>query len=147
MERWRDIPGYEKLYQVSNLGNIRCIKRGKVIDGNKIPKAKTMIEEGKTQEFVAKFLGCSRSNVRNIKSGKCWVNSAIIHPIKTHANKDGALFFCIRKNGVLKNLLVRRVVWIAFKGPILDNHIIKHKDGNKQNCRLKNLRLSKRKSY
>ena len=30
MEEWRDIPGYESFYQVSNLGNVRSIRFNKV---------------------------------------------------------------------------------------------------------------------
>ena len=29
MEKWKDIPGYEGLYQVSNLGNVKSLKFGK----------------------------------------------------------------------------------------------------------------------
>lgn len=31
MEEWRDIPGYEKLYQVSNRGNVKSLKKFKRI--------------------------------------------------------------------------------------------------------------------
>ena len=30
MEEWRDIPGYESFYQVSNLGNVRSIRFNKI---------------------------------------------------------------------------------------------------------------------
>ncbi|MGR5875610.1 NUMOD4 domain-containing protein [Bacillus pacificus] len=31
MEVWRDIEGYEGLYQVSNLGRVRSLKKNKMI--------------------------------------------------------------------------------------------------------------------
>ena len=31
MERWKDVPGFEGLYQVSDQGRVRNIKRGKVL--------------------------------------------------------------------------------------------------------------------
>lgn len=33
-EEWRDIEGYEGLYQVSNLGNLQILKSGKITKGN-----------------------------------------------------------------------------------------------------------------
>lgn len=31
METWKDVPGYEGLYQVSDLGRVKGVKRGKVL--------------------------------------------------------------------------------------------------------------------
>lgn len=36
MEVWKDIPGYEGLYQVSNLGNIKSIKKDKILKPGKV---------------------------------------------------------------------------------------------------------------
>ena len=38
-EKWKDIPGYDGLYQISNLGNIYIIKRKK-------KKIKTINKDG-----------------------------------------------------------------------------------------------------
>ena len=35
MEEWRDIPGYEGLYKVSDLGRVLGLKRGRVMNGSK----------------------------------------------------------------------------------------------------------------
>lgn len=47
LEQWRDIPGYEGIYQVSDLGNVRALDRlGK--DGRRLPaKALTPCDDGK----------------------------------------------------------------------------------------------------
>lgn len=34
LEIWRDVTGYEGLYQISNLGHLRNVKKGRLIKGN-----------------------------------------------------------------------------------------------------------------
>lgn len=35
LEQWKDIPGYEGLYKVSDLGRVIGLKRGKIMNGSK----------------------------------------------------------------------------------------------------------------
>lgn len=76
------------------------------------------------------------SNYGNVKSKR---TNKILKPYKT---PSGYFTVSLCNNGYQKNVLVHRLVCLAFIGdmPILD--CVNHKDGNKQNNRLENLEWS-----
>ena len=98
MEIWKDIPGYENLYQVSNLGNIRRI----LFINNKIQKKKITI-------------------------------------IKKQTNKRNRIQASLYKNGKRKNLLVHRLVAMAFLDNPNNYPEVNHIDGNSLNNNVDNL--------
>lgn len=71
--------------------------------------------------------------VRSLKFGKV----KILNGGKT---KEGYCQVHLSKNGKQKKFLVHRLVWEAFNGPIPDGYEIDHRDANKQNNILDNLR-------
>jgi hypothetical protein len=101
MEIWKDIAGYEKFYQVSNLGRVRSLDR--VI----------ISKDGKRRFFKGKVL------IPNV-------------------NNSGYLFVNLL-NGCRKNMLIHRLVLIAFKKNQNNLPEGNHKDGNKLNCCSDNL--------
>jgi hypothetical protein len=48
MEAWKDIPGYEGLYQVSNLGRVKSLARYRMNNGN----SQTFVEERILKPFI-----------------------------------------------------------------------------------------------
>lgn len=86
MEQWKDIKGFEGLYQVSNQGQVKN-KKGKIL--------------------------------------------------KPRYNPYGRVILC--NNGVQKNWLIHRLVFQAFKDPLIQGLVIDHKDDNPQNNHESNL--------
>lgn len=91
-EKWKPVKGYEGLYEVSNLGNVRSLRFGKV----KVLK---------------------------------------IRP------NSGYLLVDLRKDGKRKSLLVHRLVYTAFIGPITPGMTVDHINGIKTDNRVENLQL------
>lgn len=92
-EIWRDIPGYEGLYEVSSYGNIRSTRRKGTSGGIK----------------------------------------------KATVNQDGYLRVKLCKDGREKKLMVHRLVYEAFFGPMPENTEINHIDENKKNNHIENI--------
>ena len=59
METWKPVLGFKDLYEVSDIGNVRRIARGKTLDSTKVVKAKEMLAAGDTLKVVAEFLNTS----------------------------------------------------------------------------------------
>lgn len=59
--------------------------------------------------------------------------------IKGKITKDGYIEWCFTINGQRKSLLAHRIVYQIFIGPLQENLVINHIDGNKQNNNINNL--------
>lgn len=141
VKEWRDVKGYEGLYQVSNMGNVRRIQRGQKFSADKIRKAKLMFKEGKTAQAVAAFLGASISLVNNIKYGKAWTGNPSYRTLKPQADKQKYLYVRLSKKSVITTKYIHRLVWETFEGPIPDDCYIVFKNDKRSIVRLDNLRL------
>ena len=142
MEMWKPVLDFEELYEVSDLGNVRRIARGKTIDAAKIPEAKQMFEHGATLKQVATFLGTSIPTAHSIKHGKTWAGDAAYRPLKPRKDTKHYLQVDLVQNGEYTRKRVHRVVWEAFNGAIEGRLEINHKDLNRVNNRLDNLELT-----
>jgi len=109
VEIWKDIPEYEGLYQVSNFGNIKSLKR-------------TIMCRCKNQykEFSLEY-------TREEKI------------IKGRKDKDGYLLVNLCKNGKHKNHRIHRLVAQAFIINPNNYKEINHKNENKQDNNIYNL--------
>lgn len=102
-EIWKDVVGYEGLYQVSNLGNVKSLPR-------KLPLPIT---------------------------GFYYTKERVLTPTK---NKRGYKIATLRANGVNMGYSVHRLVMFAFVD-VVDKHTqVDHKDGDRSNNVLSNLR-------
>lgn len=140
METWKPVLGYEELYEVSDLGNVRRISRGKRIDAAKMPIAREMLANGATLKTVAEFLGVSITTVQSIKTGKTWAGNPQFRmvnplPIKHYLTVN------LCRDGVYVRRSIHRLVWEAFNGPIPGRLEVNHKDLDRANNRLDNLEL------
>lgn len=102
MEVWKDIEGYEGLYQVSNIGRVKSLEK-----------------------YVPGKNGCKQ--VRRERILNCSVNGS------------GYPHFSIYKDGVVKTVLVHRIVASAFLDNPLQLPEVNHIDGDKTNNRSENL--------
>ena len=140
METWKPVLDFEGLYEVSDLGNVRRIARGKTLDATKIPDAKQMFEHGATLKEVATFLGTSIPTAHSIKQGKTWVGNSAHRPAKVQLLK-GYWVASLCKDGKYIRRGVHRMMWEAFNGRIEGRLEINHKDLNRGNNRLENLEI------
>jgi len=132
MEEWRDIVGYEEMYQVSNFGNIRRIQRGKKLDPELVTIAKKMLSNGTILRIVAQFLDTSIATCSMIKNGKTWSGDTSYRTIKKHIGSDHYLYICLCKNGKYKKRPIHRIMWEAFNGPIPKGFDVNHKNLDRQ---------------
>lgn len=103
-EEWRDIPSYEGLYQVSNLGGVKSL-----------PKA-VLDPSGRVRRYGERILK------------------------QQPVNKYGHLKVGLYKDGVCTELLVHRLVLMAFVRLPRDGEEALHGDGDPKNNLLQNLR-------
>lgn len=140
METWKPVLDFEGLYEVSNLGCVRRVARGKTLDAAKIPEAKQMFEHGATLKQVATFLGTSITTAHSIKQGKTWAGDAAQRPAKVQLLK-GYWVASLCKDGKYIRRGVHRMMWEAFYGRIEGRLEINHKDLNRGNNKLDNLEI------
>jgi hypothetical protein len=140
METWKPVLDFEDLYEVSDLGNVRRIARGKTLDAAKIPEAKQMFEHGATLKQVAEFLGTSIPTAHSIKMGKTWVGDATYRLVKPQLLKH-YFVASLCKDAKYTRRGVHRMVWEAFNGRIEGRLEINHKDLDRANNRLDNLEV------
>lgn len=109
-EVWKDIPGYEGLYQASNLGRIRSLDR----------------------DIVCYASNQHKSNIETKRHLKGKI-------LKCCIDKDGYYRLSLNKNGKTKYFRVCRLITMTFM-PSNDNSLqINHKDENKKNDSVDNL--------
>lgn len=141
MEIWKPICGYEGLYEISNLANVRRVSRGKRFTGDQIEKAKDMFARGAALADVAAFLNTSVTSAFNIKSGRTWRGDSQFRPVKTHIARDHYVRFSPCKNGKYIKITIHRAMWEAFVGPIPKGMEINHKNLDRADNRLDNFEL------
>ena len=140
MEIWKPVRGYEGLYEISNLANVRRVARGKRFSAGQIDEAKAMFADGAELSAVAKFLGTSVTTAFNIKHGKTWVGDSAARPVKTHLI-NGYAIFSPCKDGKYRKVSVHRALWEAFVSPIPGKMEINHKNLDRSDNRVENLEL------
>lgn len=141
MEQWKPILGFESLYEVSNVGGVRRIARGKKFSAEQIDTAKQMLANGAKLGVVADFLKTSITTVFSIKHGKTWAGDSSQRPIKVQLDKHGYPSAMLCQNGKYTTVRVHRAVWEAFNGPIPGRLEVNHKNLNRADNRLENLEL------
>lgn len=140
METWKPVLGFERLYEVSDHGNVRRIARGKTLDGARVAEAKQMFEQGALLREVAAFLGASLATASNIKRGLVWQGDTNARACKVTLLKGYAVVRLCR-NAKYTHKTVHRMMWEAFNGPISGRLEINHKNLNRSDNRLENLEL------
>jgi hypothetical protein len=115
-EKWKDVPGFEGLYKVSNLGRVKSLDR-------------TIPHPRLKEQFVAgRILSQSMAENRNIKTGEPMID------LRVSLSKDGTQYY----------FNTRRLVYSAFVKKIdyeKDGLYVINKDGNGFNNALSNLKL------
>ena len=141
MEIWKPVFGYEGLYEISNLANVRRIGRAKKLDALKIPIAKQMLANGAILREVAEFLNTSIATASMIKNGKTWAGDAAYRKVKTSLGSDFYVYFTPSKDGIYRHRPIHRCLWEAFVSPIEGRLEINHKNLDRSDNRLENLEL------
>jgi len=113
-ERWKDIPGYEGLYMISNMGRVKALKK---------------VSSGKAQHWYPEKIKCLTIEVHTEKPGKI---------------RSSAPFVTLSKEHKKKIVQVARWVYYLFVEPFaIENSTMRIycKDGNTLDVNYKNLEL------
>ena len=110
-EIWKDIEGYEGIYQVSNLGNVKSLDR--------------TVKYTKWQYKLCKVVEC-----KHLVKGKTMI---------PWLNDTGYLVVDLSSKGKTRSYLVHRLVAQAFIDNPENKPEVNHKDGNRQNPEASNL--------
>lgn len=111
-EQWKPVPGYEDLYEVSNYGNVKRLKR--------VVHRKDLVN-GKYREYDTVF---AEKMLRK-------------DTYKNTENKYVFVDFC--KNGIAKRMRIHKVVAYLFIPNPLNKPVVNHKNGIKCDNRICNL--------
>ena len=105
-EEWRDIPDYEGLYQVSNLGRVKELAPGQeqVIDADNEPGEEWKDIAGCGGEYQVSNKGRVR---KLLGEGKMWM-------LTQYPNDDGYLWVSVMRNGAAEAVFVHVLVAEAF---------------------------------
>lgn len=141
MEEWKPVVGYEGIYEVSNLGGVRRVARGKLFTAEQIKDAKEMFSDGAKLREVADFLSTSITTAAAIKSGKTWRGDENFRPVKPRADRQSYMIVDLCVDSVFSKRRVHRLVWEAFNGPIPGRLEVNHKNLKRDDNRLENLEL------
>jgi hypothetical protein len=113
-EKWKDAPGYQGLYQVSNFGRVKALQK---------------ITEGKQQKWMPEQIQKISVDFRTDKTGK---------------EVPGSTFACMAVNGKKKSVSIPRLVYYLFvkRFDLNDTNLrVYYKDGNSLNLKYSNLQL------
>ena len=141
MEEWKPVLGYEGVYEVSNLGRVRRVARGKLFTADQVKEAKQMLTQGAKLREIAAFLNTSIATASAIKTGKTWAGDEEFRLVNPRFNRQSYMIFAPCVDGVYSNKSVHRAVWEAFNGPIPDRLEVNHKNLKRDDNRLENLEL------
>ena len=141
METWAKVLGAEDLYEVSDLGNCRRIKRGKKLTAESAEKAKRYISEGRNNSEIGRELGVSYQTIKMIRDGVTWNGNPKFRIVKPYIGTDFYCYFMLCQNGKYFRQAAHRMIWEAFNGPIPYDLQINHKDLDRANNTLSNLEL------
>lgn len=143
-EAWKDVPGYEGLYQVSNLGRVKSLSRKKngapsKLSRLQVKEIKEIWENGrqKNKTEIGRRFGITRQAVlyvlrheRNRNYIAYKTKEKILSPA---TDSYGYLVVGITRKGELKGRKVHRLVAQAFVPNPQNKPEINHKDGDKKN--------------
>ena len=141
MEEWKPVLGYEGVYEVSNLGGVRRVARGKLFTADQVKQAKQMLVQGAKLREVAAFLTTSIATVSAIKSGKTWAGDEEFRLVNARPDRQQYMVADLCVNGVYAKKRVHRLVWEAFNGPIEGRLEVNHKNLKRDDNRVENLEI------
>lgn len=103
-EVWKDVPGYEGLYQVSNLGNVRSLDRYYLLPG-----ADPVFHKGKVLKpfLIASKRLHTQFNVNGV--GKTFCVDGLVAEAFIRARGDGEAVY--HKDGDITNCRVENLAW------------------------------------
>lgn len=133
-EIWKDIPNYEGLYQVSNLGRIKSLKRYKQ-NHSKLQ----LVEEKILKQYVNKRNGyCYVMLCNNVKEKTCRVHKLVAITFLNNNNNYNTIDHI---DGNKQNNCVTNLEWVTQKENII--RALKNGLKNNNNQKIKITQLSK----
>lgn len=141
-ERWKNVVGYEGLYQVSDIGRVKSfLRKGSHIPITQINSVRRLLQNKIKQCNIEKITGLSEATIYRIKHNKINYDEKILKLILANT---GYWVVGLKRIGHNIPLLVHRLVLEAFVGPCPGGMECRHLDGNPRNNNLSNLKWGTR---
>ena len=141
METWRDVIGFEGVYQISAEGCVRSLRppnlsqrRFTEIDTEAI---RQLSQNGVSARKIAPAFGVSQTVISKILRGAAYKNTTRV--LKPATRSDGYRFVTLSIDNKHFHKTIHSMVAEAFVGARPKGHHINHKDGDKTNNRANNL--------
>lgn len=140
-EKWKDVVGYEGLYQVSDMGRIKSyLRRGSHIPVSQINFVRKLLDDNVKQCEIEKITGLSEATIYRIKHNKVDYSAKILKPT---LSKNG--YFVVQlKQGCSVLSHIHRLVLESFVSLCPKGMECRHLDGNPGNNNLPNLKWGTR---
>lgn len=137
IEIWKDVVGYEGLYQVSDLGRIKSLIRK--FTNDQVLAIISLNSKNLSPSEMARQTDIGRTSVRRIlKNPQKYLNQEIIlQPVK---ESHGYLRVALYKNNKRKEFKVHKLVLETFIGPCPEGMECRHLNGIRTDNRLCNLK-------
>lgn len=140
MENWKPVYGYEGLYEISDLGNVRRVECKCKLSSSDLEIAHTLRRSGYTYTQIALRFKVSKTAMRKAmiyqhKRTPLKIPNRLIKP----QISGGYLSVGLSKNGIVEPKRVHTLVMRAFVGERPAGWHINHKNGARTDARLSNL--------
>ena len=141
MEAWRDVVGFENIYQISDMGRVRSLRAPNLsqrrFDEKDVREMRRLSAQGISARKIAPAFGVSQTVVSKILRGAAYKNAARI--LKPATRRDGYRFVTLSIDNKHFHKTIHSMVAEAFIGKRPKGHHVNHKDGNKTNNSAENL--------
>ena len=143
-ESWKNIPGYEGLYQVSNLGQIKSLVYCSNISIVQIKDIINMLYVGYKQYDIANKFNLSLKTINKInKNSQKYLNKQML--LKFAIDRHSYTYVILCKNKNRKKCMIHKLVLATFVGPCPIDMESRHLNGIRHDNRLMNLRYGTKK--
>lgn len=141
-EEWRPVVGYEGVYEVSNNGRVKRIKKPDwITPAETIRAIQALRSSGSTLASIALKFGLSIASVHR-NCSKIEIIEWSPHLLSPSLDTKGYPFVALSLDGAVKLLRVHTLVVGAFIAVVPPKMTVNHKDGVKTNNELSNLEIA-----
>jgi DNA-binding transcriptional regulator YiaG len=141
MEMWRNVAGFENIYQISDEGRVRSLRPPNLsqrrFNEADIDEMRRLSSEGVSARKIAPMFGVSQTVVSKILRGAAYKNTT--HVLVPARRRDGYFFVTLAVDRKHFHKTLHSMVAAAFIGPRPKGYHVNHKDGDKTNNRADNL--------
>jgi hypothetical protein len=143
MENWKAISGYESVYEVSDLGNVRRVGRIRKLSIDDVEAIRLLRDRGETHAWIAERFGVTKHAVIVALTYKYKRGTLreMYRLLKPQSGTHQYLSVGLCKDGKVSAKRVHQLVVRAFIGEVVSPLEINHKNGIRTDNRAINLEI------